>query len=151
MSTASPSKQGWPSLVRARAHPGLAGLARAASVAPCWHCWHFTAGSSPAWKPSFAEIFLRAACQEGQFCGHTVTPAYGSTKDTMGIIHQVRALAFFLGLIAFSKSWNITFMCSSFLSLPNLKTFVFCILWFLFPTCSQYLGFYMVIPFIRSK
>lgn len=108
MSTASPCKQGCASLVRASAPCALRGWLN--SPVPARSLWPRVsaadtllpakAGSSPTWKPSFSELSLGVAFQEEQLCGHTVTSAYANklTKDMLGIIHQVRALSFCLGM-----------------------------------------------------
>lgn len=106
-------KLDWPVLTQSLwPHGGIAGTLLRAKV-----------GSSPTWKPSFSEIFLRAAFQEEQFCGHTVMPAYARTKDMMGIIHQVKALAFWLGMNCLQQSMKYHLYVFFLLWPPKLTNF----------------------------
>lgn len=107
-------------------------------------------GADPLENPAFLSFFCRIASR----CSSVVRQScqlWCHHKGNYGNRPPRQVLLSAWVWIVFSKSWNVTFMCSSFFRLPNLQAGFFYTLWFLFPTCSQYLGFHVVIPFIRSK
>lgn len=62
---------------------------------------------------------------------------YGArTRARTGAGHQSRAVTFCLSTNSLQRSWNVTFMCSSFLSGSILQTRFFCIIWFLLFLCE---------------
>lgn len=97
-------------------------------------------------------LFCTIVFQTEWFYDHTVTQAMVPAQRQGQELATKAGLSFSARIwIVFSRSWNVTFMCSSFFSLSDVQTGFFCIIWFIFSCVQTIYGFLYVNPLYKRQ